>query len=403
MKQKNIAFWSVCGLVTLFPTIVLKGSYFPVLDDYIMYQGYPLYPISYLFQTVRVWTSRPVANVLDVFLWARFSENLFLLFLFFTALKFFAVALLNRFFEEQGWAKEPLCVLLLLCPVGVEATGWLSAASRMVVGLFFLSLSLWCLIHDSWGRFSLFLFLSFGCYEQLWLIGLVLSCFDIWKRKKSRIWIPFVLSGIMGIYTLYCQKWSTTPRMGQGLNGSVFLQIYEIWKVSLFRLIPQSIRRGFSYLNVWLIVALVFLFLLLLCVRNEEKNKKGNRTIGIVLFAVSYLPFLFSHQGLSFRMVYLSLIGLSLLLPPKRWVWIPLAFLFCLGSAGELKDYQNAGWQDAKVLQQIVEEERWEQTIYHDSSVSYGQHILSVTHSDWSLTAGLRAVTKKINVKEVTP
>ncbi len=403
MKQKNIEFWLIFGLITLFPAVMMKGNYFPVLDDYIMYQGYPLYSVSYLFQTVRVWTSRPIANLLDVFLWAKFSENLFILFLFFTVLRLLSVIFLSRFFEEQGWAKEVLCVLLLLCPIGVEATGWLSASSRIIVGLFFMSLALWYLIRNRWGRFSFFLLLSFGCYEQLWLIGLVLSIYDIWKRKKSRVWIPVALSGIMGTYTLFFQRWSTTPRMGKGLNGSFFVQVFEIWKVSLFRLIPQSIRRGFSYLNIWLIVALVLLVFLLLCFRNEEKNKKGTRTIGIILFVVSYLPFLFSHQGLSFRMVYLSFVGLSLLIPPKKWVWIPLTFLFCVGSTGELTDYQNAGRQDAKLLQQIAEEDSIEKRIYYDSSVSYGQHILSVTHSDWSLTAGLRAVTKNTNVKEVSP
>lgn len=403
MKQQKNSFWFICASLTLFPVMVLKGNYTPVLDDYIMYQGYPLYTVLYLFQTVRVWTARPVANILDVFLWARFSENLFVLFLLFAVLRFVSVILLSRFFEEQGFPKETMCILLLLCPIGVEATGWLSAASRIVVGLFFMSLALWYLIHDYWGRFSLFLFLSFGCYEQFWLIGLVLSVYDIWKRNRKRVWIPFVLSSLMGMYTLCFQTWSTSPRMNGEINVSICSQISEIWTKALFQLIPQSICRGFSYLNLWLIIAIFLVCFLLLNNWKEKEPAKGRKILGIVLFGVSYLPFLLSQQGLSFRMLYLSFIGLSLLIPPKKWLWIPLAFLFCIGSAGELKDYQNAGRKDYTILNQIANGNHWEQQMYHDSSVSHGQHILSVTHSDWSLTAGLRAITKTINEKEVKP
>lgn len=395
-KEKNFLLF----ILAMIPLAFLKGQYVPILDDYIMYQGYPLYPVSYLLMTVRIWTSRPIANLLDLFLWSRFSDSLFLLSIVFLILKVLSVVFLTEFFKKQNWPRIPLVVLLLFCPVGVEATGWLSASSRIAVGLFFLSVALLFCMKRQLSLYSLFLFLSFGCYEQFWILGVLLSCKEL-ERKYH--WISFALAGFMGLYTLVCGAWSTTPRLGDGINVRIFSHILELWENILFRLIPVSFIRGLKNLNFFSVMALCGLFIAFAIVIKQENKSKNGQKWGWILFFSCYLPFLFTDQGLSFRMAYLSFIGLSLVLPPKKYLWICLAFFFCIGSVGEMLDYQRAGIADQHILEEIADGKQGDAFLYHDSSVSFGQHILSVTHSDWSLTAGLRALVKNITLEVTVP
>lgn len=408
--------WALCAALTLLPAVVLGGIYAPVLDDYIMYRGYYLYDTSYLLNTVRVWTVRPVANLLDVFVWSRFYDHLFVLFLIFAFFRITAVYLLCRFFEKQGWegAKMPLCLCLLWCPVGIEATGWLAAATRIVTGLLFMSLSLHFLTRNRWGWFSFFLLLSFGCYEQIALAGFCLAGYDLWFRNRKMLWISLSAGVVMGSYYLICNQWNTTPRMGFQIDWSVFSRIGEGWYLGLCRLVPESFRRGLSLLeqNPWLAAALVLLSAALVLVWKPEKSTRPfSWAVGAILFTVCYLPFaVLEENSLSFRALYLSMIGIALLFQGGRGLWRKLVWglliiAFCVGSAGELKDYQTAGLTDARILNELAQNPERDQIMvephlyYHAPSVLYGQHILSVTHSDWSLTGGLRAVTKDTSLE----
>ena len=387
-------------ILSILPLVFLRGQYFPVLDDFIMYRGYPLYSASYLLGTVRIWTSRPIANLLDLFVWSRFSDCLFFLLFLIWGLKIISVVLLSEFFKNQNWPRLPLMVLLLFCPVGIEATGWLSASTRIAIGLFFLSVALYfCMMRKLW-LYSLFLFLSFGCYEQFWALGILLSCKEL---EKKYCWISIFLAGTMGLYTLVCGAFSTTPRLGEGINTQMLFQVSELWKTILFYLFPVSFLRGLKSVETFGFMALCCLFIALTMVTKKEIESKSGKKWGWALFVSSYLPFLFTEQGLSFRMAYLSFIGLSLIVPPKKYLWIGIALFFCIGSVGEMLDYQKAGIADQQILEEIVSGKQYESFTYHDSSVSYGQHILSITHSDWSLTAGLRALTKNIKLEVTIP
>lgn len=410
-------FWFLCAGLTLLPAVILGGVYAPVLDDFIMYQGYHLYDSSYLLKVVKVWTTRPVANLLDVFVWSRFHDCLFVLFFLFAVLRIAAVYFLYRFFEEQGWegAKMPLCLFLLWCPIGVEATGWLSAASRIVTGMFFMGVSLRFLTCNRWGWFAFFLLLSFGCYEQIALVGFCLAVYDLWFRNRKMLWIPFLSGGMIAVYYFICNHWNTTPRMNFGINWSILSQMGEGWRLGLFHLLPEGFRRGWVLLeqNIWLAAVLAAFSIALVWIWKPEKSRNRlSWAMGLVLFAVCYLPFLvLNDNSLSFRVLYPSMIGVALLFQGGKGVWKKvvcgvLIFAFCTGTVGELKDYQMAGLKDAQILNDLakhVEGDRITvehcQTYYCVPSVLYGQHILSVTCSDWSLTAGLRAVTKNVSLK----
>lgn len=415
-QGKKRLFWMLYTLLSLLPSAVLSGRYAPVLDDFIMYRGYYLYDISYLLGTVRPWTTRPVANLLDIFLWSHFHECLFALFLIFALMRVAAVYFLCDFLDRQGWegAKMPLLTLLLFYPMGVEATGWLAASSRIVVGLLFLSLALFCLTRNRWIPFSVLLFLSFGCYEQFIFLGFCLAVYDIWFRNRKKLWIPLAEGFGMAAYYVFCNRWNQTPRMNFAWDRTVVSQIWNGWKKGLFPLIPESFRRGFHLFSEqwWLFVVLAILVGLVLRLWKPEKNsRKFGWAMGIAVFVSCHLPFLIlGGNGLSFRVLYLPLIGIALLFPGGNGWWRKPLFavlisVFCIGSAGELKDYQIAGESDLTLLQETVETAEngqitsEERLFLHEPSVFYGQHIVSVFHSEWSFNAGIRAVTGNVNAE----
>ncbi|MBE7043302.1 MAG: hypothetical protein E7399_07410 [Ruminococcaceae bacterium] len=415
---RNRLFWMLCAFLSILPSAVLSGWYAPVLDDYIMYQGYYLYDISYLLGTVRVWTTRPVANLLDIFVWARFYENLFLLFLIFQIIRIVAVYLLSRFFDEQGWegVKMPLCLLLFLYPMGVEATGWLSAASRIVVGLFFLSVSFYFLTKNRYGWFSVFLLLSFGCYEQFIFLGFCLAIYDLWFRNKKMLWIPFAAGITIAVYYLICNQWNNTPRMNFAIDWTAFAQSFTGWKIGLLTLLPASFGRGIALLKEsrWLAILTIFVIVCLMVVWKPEKNsKKLNRVWGVVVFAACHVPFfILDGSDLSFRVLYLSLIGIALLFSGGKGIWRKgiyalLLFVFCVGTMGSLKDYQMVGQKDLELLHQVAETVENNQVTakqqYYlcEPSAYYGQHMISVFHSDWSFAGGMCSVTGNINLETV--
>ena len=409
-------FWILCTLLALLPSAVMEGTYAPVLDDYIMYDGFHLYDVSYLLGTVKVWTTRPVSTLLDVFLWSRFHDCLFLLFLLLTVMRVAAVSLFARFFEEHGWegVTMPLCLLLLFCPLGVEATGWISASSRIITGMLFLGIALMFLNRNRYGRFFLFLVLSFGCYEQFIFLGFCLAVYDLWFRNKKMIWMPFFAGFAMAGYYLFCNRWNSTSRMSFEFNWNLFSQMKEGWSQGVFRLIPESIRRGCMLFPEywWVGVLLIMVTVLLVLVWTPLKNtKKFSWLMGIALFTACHLPFwILRDNGLSFRVLYLPLMGVALLFCGGKGSWrrilcAVLVFFFSVGTMGELKDYQIAGQRDYAELQSLADDVKnnqitaKEQMYFHEPSVRYGQHILSVFHSEWSFTAGMRSVTENIKIQ----
>ena len=403
-------FWLCCGGLTFFPACVLGGSYAPVLDDYIMYRGYHLYDISYLLGTVRVWTTRPVANFLDVFLWSHFHSHLFLLLLIMTLLRLAGVWLVSRFFENQGWegAVMPLCLLLLWCPLGVEATAWLAASTRISVGLFLMGCALAGITRRHYVCGGLFLLLSYGCYEQVALVGCCLATWALWQDRRRLFWLPGALGGVLGVFYLVCSRWNTTPRDAISTTpaGTVVKAIGHSWQAGLGKLVPNSIVRGGAVLaeRPWLWILLLGFAAAMALLWQPKKSRRHSRWMGAGIFCICFLPFfLLQDNGMSFRVLYLPMLGLALLVQGGTGAWRrvvagALAIGFCVGCAGEYRDYQRAGQEDERHLIQLAEQlEDGELSVsgpvFYPSSVNYGQHILSVTHSDWSLTAGLRATT----------
>ena len=123
-------------------------EYFPVLDDWIQYGGYPFYPD--IFQDVilemKTYTARPLASLSDPYIWGQFWGMMGIPFLIITLLHAASGYFLYKVLAAQKlFVGMPFLVVYGLLPLGSEATYWISASSRIVVGVFWMALALFLL------------------------------------------------------------------------------------------------------------------------------------------------------------------------------------------------------------------------------------------------------------------
>ena len=158
-------------------------EYWPQLDDYIQYHNYPTAEsFSALQKAVGLLASRPLAGIADYFIWGRMFGFMLVgvaivsLLYAVTALVLWSV--LGRFFRVG-----PLFpVIMALLPLGVEGTYWMSASTRVVVGMFWAALAAWLFLEwmdgPRWRTLAAFLvcqLLPFGFYEQAGILAVTLT------------------------------------------------------------------------------------------------------------------------------------------------------------------------------------------------------------------------------------
>lgn len=158
-------------------------EYWPQLDDYIQYHNYPTAEsFSALQKAVGLLASRPLAGIADYFVWGRmFSFMLVgvaIIYLLYAVTTLVLWSVLGRFFRIG-----PLFpVIVALLPLGVEGTYWMSASTRVVVGMFWAALAAWLFLEwmDGPRRQTLAAFLvcqllPFGFYEQAGILAVTLT------------------------------------------------------------------------------------------------------------------------------------------------------------------------------------------------------------------------------------
>ena len=158
-------------------------EYWPQLDDYIQYHNYPTAEsFSALQKAVGLLASRPLAGIADYFIWGRMFGFMLvgvaIISLLYAVTTLVLWSVLGRFFRIG-----PLFpVIVALLPLGVEGTYWMSASTRVVVGMFWAALAAWLFLEwmdgPRWRTLAAFLvcqLLPFGFYEQAGILAVTLT------------------------------------------------------------------------------------------------------------------------------------------------------------------------------------------------------------------------------------
>ncbi|WP_027416549.1 glucosyltransferase domain-containing protein [Aneurinibacillus terranovensis] len=460
----SFLFWIVFAVAIGLKYGYANFHYYPVLDDWLQYGAYQLYENPIQIFLHYSYHTRPLASLFDVTLWGKFWPDLTIPFVIITILHIASCYLLYRTFSKVNRSIGiPAAIILGLMPLGNEATYWLSASSRLVVGMFFMLLSLYLLAASLekrkkalyLGGFWFFQLVSFAFYEQIIAMGFVCSLLImLWKRKQIR-WqaymIPILNLLVIGGYYVLFKAGGNAAERGHTVKGNefwghigyVFHQFYDIsvWTHSFYY--RNSLPKGLMLLlgsksYVYLVAIVVVSFVCGWFAWHTSRKTAGMQKplwkiiAGILLAVLPLAPFfLITDTGLALRNVFPSMIGLALLFD-GIFDWLgqtavtrllygiitgTLTFAFIVPGVTDIVEYKKVSEADRYVAEQIVAVGKQEHKLNGNipaylfgaesylvpESAPFLNHIKNVTDSEWALTGAVRAAGRNRNFQMITP
>ena len=436
--------------------------YFLTLDDYIQYGCYPLYEnLHKVYFEIGTAANRPLSAFLDPWLWGAFFSNMAFALLLMGIIFFLSAKLFDNVLKETGINITPFFyAVYIFLPLNFEGTYWISASSRVVVGLFFASLCTYLLIKyiKSGKKYILVPYVicclaSFGFYESITafsglLQGFVILKFAIEEKRYKRLWLLVVplFSALAvlayykfagGIYAENRVSEFNLDNFGDRLK-SLITQFGYIFTAGLYRTTFVGFIDGIKTIygqGAWgILIALLILAVSFLCSFFGKREKISSPKAwvcvlsGILLTTLPLLPhILVPDVWLTYRAVVVSVFGLCVMLAPLLAIIFKnerircaaifvVMTVFLTGCINELYTYKAVNELDLKILNEItdkLDDEAlskkkdvllvFEKEVYTPQTSFYKDHVKSVFYTDWSSTGAVRAKAKNLNIKSVTP
>lgn len=464
-KQTSFFYWGIFFLLMLLKFGYYGFEYFPVMDDWIQYGTYSLSesPFQEVVLKTQMYTIRPLAGLSDVYIIGKFWDDLSAIFLIITVLHAFSCYFFVRVFEYKKIKTGYIFLLTYgLSPFLTEATYWISASSRLVVSIFFLSVALFFLCKYLYetnkkrylGLFFIFQLMSLGYYETVILLGFVFVMFLIIPKIKRKEGILAGVVTIVNYYiiTAYYNNFSYKGQImirGELAEGSSISDYYETLKniVEMFSnndiyFYARGFMRGYNIIiedkaYVFLAIAALLSTIVFFASKQDTIERKFSRNIkkmwlGIILFVSPLiLFFIIQFNWVSFRNAFTSFIGLGLILEAlfdmgtsnlflrrtKDVLICFLVFIFLIVNLSEISDFKSVSLADKKIGNEIIktseglgliEGERKAYVFnarnsYVELNKEYNEHINNITSSEWLITGALRGMSGEVEIKGVLP
>ncbi len=352
-------FEYVILLAAAFLRILYYGfRYFPQLDDYVQLHSY----VSN-FTASQLWSeildmgllgSRPLAGIFDLFVWGQTWEFMFVSVLVITAMSVLSAILIKNVFSRYFNIGPFFAFFFVLLPISFEAAYWMSASTRIVVGMFFAALSCKFLqefCHSSklpktilYGFLTVFFQTAAFClYEQVtvmsFIMNLTVMFFELKNSKRAFLGLSGLASG--GAYfwftSLFAENSSNSARTALALPDNPWYfdtylpnlleKIKNAFK-SVYYLSGRAFIRGvriifgdgnFIYLlAVIALIVLVWLAFVKFKPKRTPVQKKGRTALSVVIAVIYAIApvsifLLVASSDIPIRNIYISFIGLSLL------------------------------------------------------------------------------------------
>ena len=468
LEERNYIFLFFVLFGLIFARYCYYGfEYYYQLDDYIQYHNYTAGGQGFisLIKNVGLLSSRPLAGILDYFVWARFYGNMLIAVGLISAMYAAAALLLHKVFSKHFGTGYLFFVVFALMPLGFEGAYWVSASSRIVVGLFFTALSFfffedWCEkgTKRSLVLFAVFQFLAFCLYEQIILLSgaLTLILMLINARgngRKRALWGFFMLLNAI----LYLGITKLMPTGVYGQRTAIFLPwqenyVEQVWGTLIGQLDKaflsgtaatwgKGLIRGFklifsqpNLIYVLIILALcAALYFLTKKTRRESISFFAELFSGIFLAIVPLiLFFVLKSPWLGLRNTLCSFCGLALIADAvfdlvfgklkfgktaEAAIVTVLALACCVSSVSELHDYRESTIADTEIAEAAAaafentsfedDDNIWllnvDASYVSDGNLYYHEHDYGVTSSPWALTGAVRAVSGRLKLPTISP
>ncbi|MEG2526016.1 MAG: hypothetical protein RSA62_02250 [Oscillospiraceae bacterium] len=441
-------------------------EYFYQLDDYIQYHNIKAANLktSELFRGMGLLSSRPLAGLCDLFVWSNFYSFMIVAVGIISAMYAGSAILLHKVFSKHFGTGFLFFVIYALLPLGFEGTYWVSASSRIVVGLFFAALSLY--FFDDWcekGKthalvlFAAFQLIAFCFYEQIVLFSgaatFIIMLLNFKSRNRRALWglLMFVGAGIYFAVTLLAPTDITVERMAlffpwqEGYSEFCALpagrQMVQAFFNGGYATFVKGLVRGFEIIfsepNFLFILAILILCTAFLLI--ARKTKREDMHFLPALLAGAFLTmaplllfFVLKDPWFGLRNTVTSFCGIALMLDAllglitkrlanrtkiEAWIAGVIALLFCIASVSEIHDYRETTLADtaiASAAAQAFENEDFhgkgkiwilnvDASYVKNGNFYYHDHNYGAAGTDWSLTGAVRAISNRGDIPMLTP
>ena len=383
-------------------------KYYPIIDDWFLFLAASTYKNKWSEVVVaqNKLQLRPLAGLLDAYVTGGFlANNLSLLYFLLTAMLCSSAIIFHKTLKNNNINVGPLFfIVFALTPISAEALYWIGASSRIIPSILLIAIAGCCAdIFAKTGSkktltaFAVTSLLSVGLYEATLPILIIYPAIILFLNRKNGgnplkkllpAAIPVVFAlGMFVYYRFNGDNPDIASRGGLVTQGfldhfrNVFLRFANVFTMVNLRLSGHALKVGAktivkdrAFIFAFFTVASSVVFG---CIVYKNEKKKENATlksifkhfiIGLLLFAAGLsLNFLLSGVRISLRVVYISFIGLGVMLdavflkiklPVIKSVFISLIALLCVtANVGELAEYKITSETDEAIAKTIIETE----------------------------------------------
>ena len=389
--------------------------YYPLLDDYIQYGLYPMVqsPFANVYLKIGSYANRPLAGFFDIYIWGKLWGNMGASLLILTLLHALSAYL---FILSADKLKIPLgvcfAVIFVLCPINFEGSYWISASSRLVVGVFLVALSCYMLVSGKSKLFFIIQLFSMLFYEQVIVLSIVMSAFIIFHKREYKL-ISFIIAdfAMVGFYYVAFSRMGSYGDRAvlKTINLDAVRDVIASWNVSW---LIGGFVRGLGMIGAWYMVAIL---LVGLCFADKRDCFKMKMVIvGAIIYITTYIPIvILQNYTVGLRNCFVPLIGVAIMVDAllnltrfKPVIACLFTIFFLVISVGELADYKANYDMDRKIIAYVsdnlsIDKKNVVEGAYRrniESNFAFAEHILSITSSNWALTGAVREHLKNNNI-----
>ena len=425
-------------------------GYEPILDDTVQYILYPT-SVDYgaLIAREGMFSSRPLAALMDLFIVGQMG-NLFFAVILMAVMHGISCVLFQRILSRFFSVGPVFAVIYTLLPLGCEGTYWLSAATRVVSGLFFTACAAAVLCRfieaGKWWRVPLYFLLellSFGFYEQILVLSFALAglifLHHFREKRAALAWLAFLCAGVYFGFTAYFRADSPLadrmellypntpyyfnvflPDLARQIGMSFLSAGVRTTFVGFWRGLVSCVTGG---IGGWLYGIAAAGLAVWYGILNWPRHRRAVVSVegwaralvwGLLLFLAPITPFfVIARPYFSLRSTVPSFVGAAILIDLLFRALIrrrramaavsgAMVFVCLLGCASEIGDYKATAKADRVLAEAILEHEselygrvgilNVKEFPVAGQNYPYHEHVASVAAADWTLSAKLAAM-----------
>ena len=422
-------------------------GYEPILDDTVQYILYPT-SVDYgaLIAREGMFSSRPLAALMDLFVVGQMG-NLFFAVILMAVMHGISCVLFQRILSRFFSVGPVFAVIYTLLPLGCEGTYWLSAATRVVSGLFFTACAAMVLCRfieaGKWWRVPLYFLLellSFGFYEQILVLSFALSglifLHHFREKRAALAWMAFLCAGIYFGFTAYFRADSPLADRMELLypNTPYYFNVFlpDLARQIGMSFLSAGVRTTFvgfwrglvsCFTGSWLYGIAAAGLAVWYGILNWPRHRRAVVSVegwaralwwGVLLFIAPITPFfVIARPYFSLRSTVPSFVGAAILIDLLFRALIrrrramaavsgAMVFVCLLGCASEIGDYKATAKADRVLAEAVMEREselygrvgilNVKEFPVTGQNYPYHEHVASVAAADWTLSAKLAAM-----------